>query len=292
MTQPNPRNQKTQDMLARLVLACGFLLVMSFVQNQVFAETAEVTVPSQGTTTTTDTSTGPSGDDGSQTIINDLAGQNPSNPPPDSTGGDSTSNDAGANLGMTPAPTPTAAPGADVCDPNGSWGQSFGRTQANIAGRLVSVHKDYMDNSPTVEAKSYCVQTILNVIKGIRIAMIAFDLKFAFMELVMGRIVDAIINAACAFVQSLVTQIRTLTDSMTLSVCLPLPQLRLGVNIPRPRLPCIGFGNNVIGAVNLSVMPRKPRNSSSTPTVDEPTQLRMNGMGEGNGFEVNTPDGY
>jgi hypothetical protein len=163
---------------------------------------------------------------------------------------------------------------ADICDANGPWNRGFASTQANMAGRLVSVHRDFLDNAPTLDAGHYCTQNLINVIKGIRMAMIGFDLKFAFMELIMGAIVEAIINAACSFVQSLVTQIQTLKNSMALSVCLPLPQLRLGLNIPRPRFPCIGFGGTALGQVSLTAVPRKTPSSANPIASPTPTQSR------------------
>jgi len=170
----------------------------------------------------------------------------------------------GIFLALLIVAAPHASRAQDVCDEQGDFNTSFGHTLANTADRLTQVHKDYLHNSPTLDTDHYCIQTLIDAIKDIRIAMIGFDLHFLLMEALIGAATDLIVHAACAIVASLLGQLADLAHSLYLKICLPFPQLRLGLNIPKPPVPiCIGFGGLTLAQVGLQPMSTPPNAGSS-----------------------------
>ncbi len=119
---------------------------------------------------------------------------------------------------------------ADTCDSQGDFDTAYTNTLNNVAGRLTNVRADYLKRAVTLDIDHYCIPTIIKAIDDIKLIMIGMHGAYAIINLLADAILQAIIGLVCGIATQFVQIATSLLTSQYLNICLPLPQLHLGLN--------------------------------------------------------------
>jgi hypothetical protein len=154
----------------------------------------------------------------------------------------------GAFLAFMIVAAPQMARAQDVCDPTapGGYYDSTARTLHNVAGRITQVRKDFLDNSPVIHTADYCVDQMIKILDMIKDVAAGVDAYHIFINLVLTAIFNVIVSFVCSIATEVVNDLKNIENSILLKICLPLPQLHLGLNFPKISNMCIGKGQVVL----------------------------------------------
>lgn len=172
----------------------------------------------------------------------------------------------GALLVLLIVAAPQAAR-ADTCDIGadgssaGDFYNSYLHNLTNEAGKISTVHHDFINNSPTLDIKlHYCTTLIDDVIKLIA----ATGNPKALLTLALFSAVEAFLNAICGVAVQVITDFTKLVTSAYGLMCMSMPQLHLGVHLPGIN-GCPGTPLLSLGLVNSQPM-SNPTNATGGPS--------------------------
>jgi len=170
----------------------------------------------------------------------------------------------GILLAFLAATAPHIAKAQDVCDIQGANGAgSSGTFYTDMANSMheemqkkTLAKQDVWKNSPTLDIKLHYCHDLITQFMSYMGALT--NPKTAIINLIFNNILMAFLNSLCQQVLGLITQVVSqLKVSVFNAICLPLPKLHLGLNLPH-------FSGGCTGMPLLTVSPTIQTNAPGT----------------------------